>query len=73
MSIQVWIIGALVAVGLLGIVYIYNEGRDAGSSAVTGAVQSRTIEAIDAARSAKETADEEVRRTPYGDRVDGLR
>jgi len=75
MPIQAYIIGGLLAVALIGggIAYIYNKGESAGSSAVTGAVQSKTIETLDAARNAKEKADEEVRRTPYGDRVDGLR
>ena len=73
--IEVYIIAGLFAVTLIGggIAYIYGEGKDAGTSAVKTEVQSKTIETLDAARTSKEKADEEVRRTPYGDRVDGLR
>lgn len=75
MPVQTYIIGGLFAVTLIGggIAYIYNKGETAGTSAVKTEVQSKTIETLDAARNAKEKADEEVRRTPYGDRVDGLR
>lgn len=73
--IEVYIIAGLAVATLIGggIAYIYNKGETAGTSAVKTEVQSKTIETLDAARNAKEKADEEVRRTPYGDRVDGLR
>ena len=65
--------GAVVAVLLGGAWVIYNKVETAGSSAVKEAVQAKTIETLNNARTTKEQADEEVRRTPYGDRVDGLR
>lgn len=52
---------------------IYNKGSKAGASEVKGAVQTETIKRVEKARETKEKADEEVRRTPYDDRVDGLR
>lgn len=52
---------------------IYSKGEKAGEAGVTSAVQTETIRKVDDARKAKEKADEEVRRTPYDDRVDGLR
>jgi hypothetical protein len=60
--------GTLFAVG-----NIYGKGERAGASSVTTKVQTETIRKVDDARKAKEKADEEVRRTPYDDRVDGLR
>lgn len=51
----------------------FNKGRKAGEAGVTSAVQTETIRRVDGARQQKEKADEEVRRTPYDDRVDGLR
>jgi hypothetical protein len=74
-QIQLIIIGGLAAVVLTagGIAYIYGKGADAGSSAVNTAVQKKTVETLDAARKAKEQADQDVRSKPYGDRVDGLR
>jgi len=53
--------------------WIYERGAAAGSAAITSAMQSKSIETMDAARIQKERADEEIRRTPYGDRADGLR
>ena len=50
----------------------FSKGHKAGAAEVTNAVQSETIKTIDAARKSKERTDEEVRRTPYGDRVDQL-
>lgn len=52
---------------------IYSKGETAGASVVTNAVQTETIKKIEDARQSKEKTDEEVRRTPYDDRVDGLR
>lgn len=52
---------------------IYSKGEKAGEAGVTSAVQTETIRKVDDARKAKEKADDEVRRTPYDDRVDGLR
>jgi hypothetical protein len=69
----------IIAAGLLvaaiggGIAYVYHEGKDAGSNVITTAVQTRTIQTLDAARISKEKTDEEVHRTPYDDRADGLR
>lgn len=74
-TIEAKIIGGLLIAAIVGgvIYWTYDEGRDAGASAITGAVQTKTIETLDAARTSKEKADEEVRRTPYDGRVDGLR
>lgn len=52
---------------------IYSKGEKAGEAGVNSAVQTETIRKVDDARKAKEKADEEVRSTPYDDRVDGLR
>lgn len=74
-QIHLVIIGGLLAVVLAGgaILYVYGEGKDAGSAAVTSAVQTETIKAGAAARIQKERADAETRSVPYGERVDGLR
>ena len=73
--IEVYIIAGLLGAALIGggILYIYGEGKDAGAGAVKNEVQSKTIETLDAARSAKEKADADVRATPYSERVDGLK
>lgn len=73
--IEIYILAGLFAAVLIGggAIYLVNKGEEMGTAAVTGAVQSKTIETLDAARNSKEKADEEVRRTPYGNRVDGLR
>lgn len=73
--IQLIMIGAALAVVLIGggLAYVYREGKDAGSSAVTSAVQTQTIQTLDKARQEKEKANEAVRRTPLDDLVDGLR
>lgn len=75
MPIQVYIFGGLLIAALVSgaIYWTYDEGRDAGSSAVKTEVQSKTIETINSAREAKERADAEVRATPYKEKVDGLR
>jgi hypothetical protein len=64
---------ALVAATAAGLWLVYHTGETAGSSAVTTAVQTETIKTLDAARISKERTDEEVHRTPYDDRADGLR
>jgi hypothetical protein len=56
-----------------GIWFIYRKGESAGSATVTTQVQSETIRTLDAARISRERTDEEVHRTPYDDRADGLR
>lgn len=69
----------LVAAGILslvvigGAVVIYREGKDTGKAAVRTEIQTQTIKKLDDARISKEKTDEEVVRTPYDDRVDGLR
>lgn len=68
LAVLVLIGGTLIVVG-----NIYGKGRKAGEAGVTSAVQTETIRQIEGARKEKEKADEEVRRTPYDDRVDGLR
>lgn len=74
-GIKLYIIVAGLAVVLVGgaFLYAFKKGETTGSSSVTGAVQSKTIETLDAARKAKEKADADVRETPYSGRVDGLR
>lgn len=74
-QIQLAIVGGLLAVVLTagGIAYVFHKGESAGSITVTNAVQQKTRETLDRARITKEKADEDVRRTPYSDRVDGLR
>lgn len=64
---------ALIAAGFLGYHSIYSKGENAGAGEVKGAVQTETIKRTEKARETKEKADEEVRTTPYPDRVDGLR
>lgn len=73
--IQLVLVGGLLAVVLTAgaIAFVYDRGERAGSGAVTTAVQTQTIQALDKARTTKEKADEDVQRTPYGDRADGLR
>lgn len=74
-TIQTIIVAAGLAVVLAGgaILYVYHRGEAAGSSSVTSAVERKAVETIDKARKTKEQADEDVRRTPYDDRADGLR
>ncbi|MBR2813492.1 MAG: hypothetical protein IKE60_02495 [Reyranella sp.] len=66
---------ALILIG--GTVWVlrseFSKGQKAGAAGVSSAVQTETIRKVDDSRKAKEKADEEVRRTPYDDRVDGLR
>jgi hypothetical protein len=52
---------------------VYRKGETAGGAGVATEVQSETIRTLDAARISKERTDEEVHRTPYDDRADGLR
>lgn len=64
---------ALIAGTLFIVNRIYSKGEQAGQTKVITDVQADTIKEVDKARQQKEKADEEVRRTPYDDRVDGLR
>jgi len=71
---RIAIVGLLIAVLVGGAIsFIRHEGEVAGSSNVKVEVQQETIRTLDAARISKERTDEEVHRTPYGDRADGLR
>jgi hypothetical protein len=63
----------LVAATVGGLWLVYRKGETAGAADVTTRVQSETIRTLDAARISKERTDEEVLRTPYDDRADGLR
>lgn len=58
---------------ILGAASFYLAGERAGASAVKDIVQTGTIRRLDDARISKEKTDGEVVRTPYDDRVDGLR
>lgn len=73
--IQLMLAGAALAVALIGgaAFYLFKKGESSGSAAITVAVQQKTIQTLDAARISKERTDEEVHRTPYDDRADGLR
>lgn len=74
-KIQLAIIGGLLAVVLTagGIAWVFNKGQTAGSSEVKAKVATETVRTLDAARISKERTDEDVHRTPYDDRADGLR
>ena len=65
--------GLLVAAISAGLWLVYRKGETAGAADITTRVQSETIRTLDAARISKERTDEEVHRTPYDDRTDGLR
>lgn len=68
------VFAAAIIIGVLAVVnHIYRKGESAGASGVTNAVQTETIKKLDEARKSKEATDEEVRRTPFDDRADGLR
>lgn len=61
-------------VGILLYLHSIREaGRREGESQIIEKINTETTKAIEKARTVKEQADEEVRRTPYSDRVDGLR
>jgi hypothetical protein len=64
---------ALIAATAAGIGLVYRKGEATGAAGIAVEVQSGTIRTLDAARISKERTDEEVHRTPYDDRVDGLR
>jgi hypothetical protein len=64
---------ALIAATGTAVGLVYRKGETAGAANVTTRVQSETIRTLDAARISKERTDEEVHRTPYDDRADGLR
>jgi len=66
-------VAVLVACTAGGMWLVYHKGETAGAADITTKVQSETIKSLDAARISKENTDEEVHRTPYGDRADGLR
>ena len=68
-------VGVLLLVGgtLFIVNRIYSKGETAGASGVTNAVQTETIKKIEDARKSKEKTDEEVRKTPYDDKIEGLR
>lgn len=68
MAILALISGTLIVVG-----NIYGKGKKSGEAGVSSVVQTEAIRQVDGARKQKENADGEVRRTPYDDRVDGLR
>lgn len=63
---------ALVGGALWYVDDVRDEGVESGAATVTNAVQKETIEKLHEAQQSKERTDEEVRRTPYDDRVDGL-
>jgi hypothetical protein len=63
----------LVAATVAGLGLVYRKGETSGAADVTTRVQSETIRTLDAARISRERTDEEVHRTPYDDRADGLR
>jgi hypothetical protein len=66
--------GAVLSLALIvGAAKLYRDGREAGKAAVRTEVQTETIKKLEDARISKEKTDEEVVRTPYDDRVDGLR
>ena len=73
--IQIIIIGVLLVVACVGgaILYVFNKGVKFGTAEITTEVQKKTIETLDAARKAKEQADQDTRAKPYGERVDGLK
>jgi hypothetical protein len=64
---------ALIVGGILYHRSIYDAGKHDGKAEIVNDVQRKTIETLDAARISKERTDEEVYRTPFDDRVDGLR
>jgi hypothetical protein len=64
---------ALVTVTAGGLWLVYRKGETAGAADITTRIQGETVRTLDAARISKERTDEEVRRTPYDDRADGLR
>jgi hypothetical protein len=73
-----WMIAAFGIVAAIAVtagtfLHFYSKGEQAGAAKTTSAVQSKTIEKMDAARGAKEKADADVRATPYEGRVDGLK
>ena len=66
-------VAALVAATAGGLWLVYRKGETAGAADITTRVQNETIRTLDAARISRERTDEEVQRTPYDDRTDGLR
>jgi hypothetical protein len=74
-TMQAKIIGGLLVVAAIGwlFLHVYGKGETAGGAKITTAVQSKTIETINKARTAKEKADADVRSKPYDQRVDDLK
>ncbi len=66
-------LGAAFVVLLSGAWTIYGKGESAGKADIKSALQTETIRTLDDGRISKEKTDEEVVRTPYDGRVDGLR
>lgn len=75
MSIKLAIAGIVIAalIGGTAVWQIWESGRRAEADKVDAKVSKETTRTIDAGVTAKEKADEEVRRTPYDDRVDRMR
>ena len=72
---HVILIGVGLAATLIigGIRALMDASERAGASEVKAKVSAETVRTLDDARISKERTDEEVRRTPYDDRADGLR
>lgn len=68
-----YLIGGAILATLAVIAAIYLKGQESGQSEIKTKVQTETIRTLEQARQSKAHTDEEVLRTPYDDRVDGLR
>lgn len=66
-------VAGLLLAGALFYSSILNRGKREGENLVIDKVQSETIKATEKARTTREKAEDEVRRTPYDGNVDGLR
>lgn len=64
---------ALIGGTLVVVNRIYSKGERAGKADVIKDVQTETIKTLKDARESKERTDEEVRKTPYDDKVEGLK
>lgn len=64
--------GVLAGIVVIAGVTIFNKIEDAGAQRAVNAVQTDTIKQMDNARKQKQRIDEEIRTTPYTDRVDRL-
>lgn len=67
-----YLIGGSVIAALALAGFLYFKGHEAGTGDIKTQVQTETIQRVERARIQKEQADEEVRHTPYSDRVDQL-